>query len=314
MHLRRISLLFAILSFILAGCFRQADMPLATVENQQVILSPAPADNQSVPPTDAGDTSNADDPDDAIVIIDPDAVPTQVEAPPTATEEDLTQLSNNDPNDVEIIDPDATNAPPATETPLTSTTPIPSPISAEETLATATEITIITPVGPSSQLPLDTPTPTGTPTTEAVVDDAGGVIDGDEDEDTPSTSDNADCTYTIQNGDNLFRIAITNGVSLDALLRENSLSENAIIQPGQVLRLPDCEAGETTTSPTATPPDDDTVTNPTPDTRTIHRVSSGETLGAIASRYGVSISAIVEANSLSNPDRLSIGQELVIPN
>jgi len=44
-----------------------------------------------------------------------------------------------------------------------------------------------------------------------------------------------------------------------------------------------------------------------------HRVSSGETLSLIASRYGVSIRAIADTNSIRNIHRLKIGQDLIIP-
>jgi membrane-bound lytic murein transglycosylase D len=44
-----------------------------------------------------------------------------------------------------------------------------------------------------------------------------------------------------------------------------------------------------------------------------HRVRSGETISGIASRYKTSVSAIVAANRLRNPHRLSIGQRLEIP-
>lgn len=44
-----------------------------------------------------------------------------------------------------------------------------------------------------------------------------------------------------------------------------------------------------------------------------HTVRSGQTLSAIASKYGVSQSAILRANSLSNAHRLKLGQKLSIP-
>ena len=46
---------------------------------------------------------------------------------------------------------------------------------------------------------------------------------------------------------------------------------------------------------------------------TVHVVAAGETLSVIAARYGVTIAALVEANKLEDPDRLAIGQRLVIP-
>ncbi len=44
-----------------------------------------------------------------------------------------------------------------------------------------------------------------------------------------------------------------------------------------------------------------------------HKVGSGETLSLIASRYGVSIRAIADTNSIRNIHRLKIGQDLIIP-
>lgn len=48
------------------------------------------------------------------------------------------------------------------------------------------------------------------------------------------------------------------------------------------------------------------------DART-HVIQSGDTFARLASRYGVSLNAIVEANPGVNPNRLQIGQEIVIP-
>lgn len=44
-------------------------------------------------------------------------------------------------------------------------------------------------------------------------------------------------TYTVQSGDNLYRIAINNGISLDQLLSLNGLNQNSYIAPGMVLRV-----------------------------------------------------------------------------
>lgn len=43
-----------------------------------------------------------------------------------------------------------------------------------------------------------------------------------------------------------------------------------------------------------------------------HTVASGESLGIIARKYGVSVDDIVRWNNLSNPDRISVGQELKV--
>lgn len=44
-----------------------------------------------------------------------------------------------------------------------------------------------------------------------------------------------------------------------------------------------------------------------------HVVESGQTLSAIAQAYGVTVSAIVKANKLSNPNSVRVGQKLFIP-
>ena len=57
-------------------------------------------------------------------------------------------------------------------------------------------------------------------------------------------------------------------------------------------------------------------TQPEPDLRDEalnYTVQSGDTLGSIAAQFGVTIDAIIEANGLTNPDALDVGQELIIP-
>lgn len=45
----------------------------------------------------------------------------------------------------------------------------------------------------------------------------------------------------------------------------------------------------------------------------VHVVGAGETLSSIAQRYGVSASALANANGITNPNFIRIGQRLVIP-
>lgn len=69
----------------------------------------------------------------------------------------------------------------------------------------------------------------------------------------------------------------------------------------------DCDSHEVIASALAAIPPSERVR------RFIHRVARGDTLSAIARRYGSSTQAIVAANGLRNPNRLSIGQTLVVP-
>lgn len=63
----------------------------------------------------------------------------------------------------------------------------------------------------------------------------------------------------------------------------------------------------TTESVTPTP-----SPSPTPRVR-IHIIQSGETLSAIAKRYGVSVDALIMTNNIHDPARLRSGQEIIIP-
>ncbi len=63
----------------------------------------------------------------------------------------------------------------------------------------------------------------------------------------------ADCTYTVEPGDNLYRIAVLNNTTVDAMKTANPdlVGDAPILQPGQVLRLPDCAVGGTPTEATS---------------------------------------------------------------
>ena len=66
-----------------------------------------------------------------------------------------------------------------------------------------------------------------------------------------------------------------------------------------------------TPTPTATPtftPRPTTVATPS-----TYVVQEGDVLVEIASRFGVTVEEIVQANDLADPDVLAVGQELVIP-
>lgn len=48
-------------------------------------------------------------------------------------------------------------------------------------------------------------------------------------------------------------------------------------------------------------------------TEGVYVVQLGDTLSSIAKKFGVSVNAIIDANSISNPNRIYVGQELAIP-
>jgi LysM repeat protein len=64
-----------------------------------------------------------------------------------------------------------------------------------------------------------------------------------------------------------------------------------------------------TAAPTATPA---STAGPSPSFQT-YVVRSGDTLGAIANRFGTTVRAIADLNGISDPTRIQIGQRLLIP-
>lgn len=68
------------------------------------------------------------------------------------------------------------------------------------------------------------------------------------------------------------------------------------------------EAAPVTETATAT----DIVDTPTPGPR-IHVVSAGETIESISLNYRVDVNELIALNSLANPNQLSVGQELLLP-
>jgi LysM repeat protein len=99
-------------------------------------------------------------------------------------------------------------------------------------------------------------------------------------------------SYTVRAGDTLSAIALRYGVTVEAIMQANGLSNANLIYAGQVLTLPrvDTATGEQT-----------------------YTVQRGDYLSVIARRYGVTLEELTAANGLANPNLISEGQVLTIP-
>lgn len=117
-------------------------------------------------------------------------------------------------------------------------------------------------------------------------------------------------TYTVQPGDYISLIARRFGVTVAALLSANNLSNPNLIYAGQVLKIPGGSGPAPTPVPTTAPPAGTPVPPATGGKYTVQR---GDTLSAIARRFSVTVSAILSANNLSNPNLIFVGQVLTIP-
>ncbi len=109
-------------------------------------------------------------------------------------------------------------------------------------------------------------------------------------------------TYVVKAGDSLSAIAAASGIGLDELAAMNGIAPLTRIVIGQQLAVP-------------TGFDTGAAVNQTLGyNESMHVVSSGQSLGAIANQYGVTAASIVERNGISNPSLVAVGQRLVIPN
>ncbi len=99
----------------------------------------------------------------------------------------------------------------------------------------------------------------------------------------------------VQSGDSLSGIAAEYGVTLSALITANAIDDPDRVHPGQELVIPGASGAARLKGPT------------------VVVVQSGDSLSAIASDQGVSVAALMEANGITDPDRLQVGQRLLIP-
>src|SRR3990172_3750182 len=108
-------------------------------------------------------------------------------------------------------------------------------------------------------------------------------------------------TYTVQAGDNLYRIAFKFGTTVAAIQAANGLT-TTVVRIGQVLIIP---GGSSAAAPAATP----VATSSNPGT---YIVASGDNLYRIALKFGTTVAAIQTANGMTTTI-VRIGQVLIIP-
>jgi LysM repeat protein len=109
----------------------------------------------------------------------------------------------------------------------------------------------------------------------------------------PTPSPQTETTYIVLAGDNLYRIGLKFGISWVQIAEANGLVNPNLIAAGDELKIP--------------------VDTPGPAPAFSHVVKQGETLFLISLQYGVTWPAIAEANNLTSPYVIYVGQTLEIP-
>lgn len=312
---------------VIAGCTRDAGV-------QPFEAVPPSGDAETTPlsqpsPTTIPITVNAQGAETAEAVdAEPTDEPVQEDATLPPTETDIPALIVTDTPTTA-----PTNTVPPSPTPRPSNTPsqaasepdpteeqqsagVDSMVEGEETPTDSAPAGGFTPSVPQP-FPSDTPMPTSTPlvTREPLVTPTqDGDISETVDAEGVPTGDG--CTYVVRAGDNAFRIAVNNNVTLAELREANPslAASNPIIQPGQELQIPGCGGGTRVETPEDTTAEtENELVTPVPEGLVEYTVQSGDTLLQIARTYNSTITDIVETNDLDSPDRLSIGQVLLIP-
>lgn len=146
------------------------------------------------------------------------------------------------------------------------------------------------------------------------------------------TSGNNQMVYhRVKSGDTLGKIARMYGTSINELCRLNGLKSNSTLRIGQSLR---CSAGGgqsvakkndkqgsksvVKTTPTTVQASaaavaslpDNALNNRSDETPVYHRIQSGDTLGAIATRYGTTVNKLCELNGIRKNTILKLGRSI----
>jgi membrane-bound lytic murein transglycosylase D len=106
----------------------------------------------------------------------------------------------------------------------------------------------------------------------------------------PQVTNGETFVHVVSRGETVSAIASRYGASCEAVLGANGLRSRDRIYPGQKLKIPGSAPGGTS----------------------VHTVKSGDTISEIASRYGVTTTEVLEANSLTKSDRIYPGQQLKV--
>jgi LysM repeat protein len=163
-------------------------------------------------------------------------------------------------------------------------------------------IVALTPIGFATSTPAPALQPTGV---------GGPVLSG------------TDCIHEVQNTDrNLYRISLVYGVDYNDIARASGLTNANLIYVGQRLTIPSCgttgAVPPATSVPTAAAQAGGIIATAVPSGSvggpgSTYVVQQGDTLFALSLRFGVTVSAIANANGISDIDSIFLNQELVIP-
>ena len=134
--------------------------------------------------------------------------------------------------------------------------------------------------------------------------------------------------YTVAEGDTLLDIADRFGTTVEAIIAANDIDDPTTLFIGQELIIPGVDPDETVVAPTDEPeptfdiqPTDEPAATDTPEPEEtpapvegdIYFVQEGDIPVTIAEQFGITVQELLDANGITDPTSLQIGQELIIP-
>jgi LysM repeat protein len=186
--------------------------------------------------------------------------------------------------------------------------PVQTPASGTAQPQTGQALTTPGPTGTRGAVSADTTTSASSSTSQATV--SAGASTPKPATSSAATSGSAtkvagqSTVYTVQLGDTLGAIAKEFGVTAEAIILANSLTDPDVLMVGQELKIPGSQAG----SENAAAPGSSGAT-----AQDTYVVSQGDTLGMIAKRFGISVDELQELNEIDDPNQISVGQVLRLP-
>lgn len=290
-------LLLGVLSILLSGCLRSASGGDVDQVEEQVLNSPTPP---------------------------PSPIPTQE---PLVVTQEVLITTTPDPSSQEVFPPQSSSVEDGGSEAAAQDVPAQDQGAATDDAAAAQDVA---PVLQTATAIIRAPTmtsiaqtqtaegppvslATNTPTQDPFATAAGPVLSG------------ADCVHEVVAGENLFRLSMRYGVSIEDIARASGISNANLISVGQKLTIPGCGTTGVFPPPTSIPAgtsdgtggfgtgtDGGTTGTGTGGGR-VHVVQQYETLFELSLQYNVPINDIAAANGISNIQLIYIGQELVIP-
>lgn len=115
--------------------------------------------------------------------------------------------------------------------------------------------------------------------------------------------------HTVSKGETLGKIAGQYGTSVDELCRLNGISKTTTLRLGQKLRCKADQAADKTKDNGAVASSKQSQTK-SAQQPVYYRVKTGDTLGAIARKHGVTVDKLCEMNSITSTTILKVGRSL----